>query len=348
MSGQYILGDTVDKFERSFAKYCGTKYCIGTNNGTMALAIALLVVGVNAGDKVFVPTNSFIATANAVRMIGAIPIFCDVDPSTWVISLQSIQDTIKQFGYPKAIIPVHLFGIMANMTVIMNWALQHNVLVIEDACQAHGSFWNGKPAGSIGDAGCFSFYPTKSLGAYGEAGAIVTNSKEIYKQAISLRNNGALSNNGMEKYIHPLFGYNARISQIQAAILSVKLRYLDKWIYTKKKIVDLYKSMILTPKIKMQDHYIENNTISYHIFAIYSGDRSALMKNLFQHGIQCSIHYPVPIHQQECYRGWPSTEQRLSYAEQLAQGILSLPLYPEMRIDQVVHVAQCINKFYGV
>lgn len=343
-TGEYVLGETTDRFERSFAEYCGVKYCIGTNNGTMALVIALLASGVKAGDKVLVPANSFISTANAVRIINAIPVFCDVNKDTWTIDISNIIDAVQKHGSIKAIIPVHLYGIMADMKFIIRWAKENNVIVIEDACQAHGSLYEGEHAGTLGEVGCFSFYPTKNLGAYGEAGGIVTNNREIYKIALSLRNNGFLSPHGMQKYIHPIFGYNARISQIQAAILSVKLKYLRDWLSSKDDIVKIYKENIFV-SVQHQSSFTENNKIGRHIFTICINDRPSLMEYLSNNGIQTAIHYPIPIHKQGCYEEYNT--EKIENVEYLSDHILSLPLYPEMKTDEVIYVCQAINKFYG-
>nr|NIS76323.1 aminotransferase class I/II-fold pyridoxal phosphate-dependent enzyme [Deltaproteobacteria bacterium] len=287
-------GPFVAKFEDDFAGFCGTGYAAGVGSGTEALWLALLALGIGPGDEVITVPNTFIATAEAISFCGAVPVFVDIDEETHNIDPGLIEAAITP--RTKAIIPVHLFGQCADMDSIMGIAKKYGLYVVEDAAQAHGAEYKGKRAGSIGDAGCFSFYPGKNLGGYGEAGAIITNNPEIDEKIRMLRDHGQA-----KKYDHALIGWNSRMDGFQGAVLGVKLKYLNEWNEARRQNAKLYDEFlsgidgIITPK------EAEYNKHVYHLYAIRAKGRDALMKSLAEKEIFCGIHYPVPVHLQKAY-----------------------------------------------
>ena len=284
----FIRGKKLEQFELDFAAYCGAKYCIGVGNGLDALQMLLRAYNIGPGDEVLVPSNTFIATVLAISYVGATPIFVEPDKDTLLIDPEKIEEKINE--HTRAIMVVHLYGRLADMEKINAIATKYNLKVIEDAAQAHGAEWNGKKVGNWGDAAAFSFYPGKNLGAFGDAGAIVTNDEEIAQKV------RALGNYGSEvKYKHDYKGVNSRLDEIQAAVLSVKLKYLDVWTKERQRIAQMYYRGISNSKLKLPV-YTEQNV--YHIFPVLSADRDALQAYLLEKGIQTLIHYPTPIHLQ--------------------------------------------------
>jgi dTDP-4-amino-4,6-dideoxygalactose transaminase len=315
-------GPFVEEFENEWAAYCGVKHAVGVGSGTDALWLALVALGVGPGDEVITVPNTFIATAEAISFAGATPVFVDIDEAYYTINPELIEPAITT--RTKAIIPVHLFGQMANMDPIMEIACKHGLYVIEDACQAHGATFRGRKSGSIGDAAAFSFYPGKNLGAYGEAGAVTTNGNELAAKIRMLRDHGQ-----SRKYYHDLIGWNARMDGIQGAVLSVKLKHLDTWNDKRRLLAEEYQRLlagcdgILLPREMPGCKHI------YHIYALRVHDRNRLMQHLKSHGISTGIHYPVLIHQNKAYLDKLLTN-RVDLAEKFSKELLSLPMYPEL------------------
>ena len=329
-------GPLVERFEKAFATFCQSQYAIGVGSGTEALWLTLLALGVGQGDEVVTVPNTFIATAEAISVCGATPVFVDIDEDTYTMNPALLQAAITP--RTKAIIPVHLFGQMADMDPIMQIANAHGLFVVEDACQAHGAEYKGKLAGSIGHAGCFSFYPGKNLGAYGEAGAVVTNDPVLNSNIRMLRDHGQ-----RKKYYHALIGWNARMDGYQAAVLTVKLRHLRSWNHARRHIAQLYHHrladvpQVILPKPARYAKHV------YHIYPIRVPERDCFIRALLETHIHCGIHYPLPVHLQECYRFLALTRGTFPVSEAVAEELVSLPMYPELTVDQVDYVADAIT-----
>lgn len=329
-------GPFVEEFEKNFAKLCQVKHCVGVGSGTEALWLALLGLGVGPGDEVITVPNTFIATAEAIIFCGATPIFVDIDEQTYTMDPQKLEDYLKTRNTkhgtrnrPKAVIPVHIFGQMADMDPIMEIARANGLFVIEDACQAHGAKYKGRRAGSIGDAGCFSFYPGKNLGAYGEAGAIATDNSRLAEKMTIFRDHGQ-----SKKYYHNIIGWNARMDGIQGAVLNVKLKHLPAWNEARRKNAERYNKLLsdidgLT--IPVEAEYAKH---VYHVYAILLQDRDNIIVKLAQEDIYCGIHYPVPVHIQEAYREFDITNGGCPIAERIAGEYISLPMFPELTSEQ--------------
>ena len=341
----------VEKFEKEFADFCQCKYAIGVGSGTEALWLSLLALGIGPGDEVITAPNTFIATAEAISFCGATPAFVDIDEQTYNMDPNKLEAYLKSsltphashlMPQPKAVIPVHLFGQMADMDPIMEIAKKYGLLVIEDACQAHGAEYKGRRAGSIGDAGCFSFYPGKNLGAYGEAGAIVTNNAELDKIVRMLRDHGQA-----KKYYHTMVGWNARMDGLQGAILSVKLRHLEEWNESRRKNAQLYDEMLADLNGVILPQEADYAKHVYHIYAIRVQNRDALMNALAEKGIHCGIHYPVPVHKQEAYHSLGLQKGSFPIAEKCTKELVSLPMFPELYKDQIKYAVDEI-KFLAV
>ena len=325
-------GPFVARFEEEFARFCGCRHAIGVGNGTDALWLSLLMLGIGAGDEVITVPDTFIATAEAISLCGAKPVFVDVDADTYNMDPDQIEAAITPDT--KAIIPVHLFGQMADMDPIMEIAKRHGIFVIEDACQAHGSEYKGKRAGSIGDTGCFSFYPGKNLGAYGEAGAIVTNNSDLAESMRIFRDHGQA-----KKYYHGMIGWNARMDGIQGAILSVKLRHLDKWTEARRENASLYNRLLATSDKIIVPKEADYTRHVYHIYAIRTQNRDNLIASLAEKDIHCGIHYPVPVHLQDAYGFLGLGKGSFPVAEKCAEEFVSLPMFPELTREQIEYVA---------
>lgn len=331
-------GPFVSAFEEQFAAFCQCKHSIGVGSGTEALWLALAALDVGPGDEVITVPNSFIATAEAISFCGATPVFVDVDSESQTLNPALLEGAITE--RTKAIIPVHLFGQMADMGPIMEIARRHNLFVVEDACQAHGAQYNGKPAGSIGDLGCFSFYPGKNLGAYGEAGGVVTNSDELNDRIKMVRDHGQ-----SKKYHHTMVGWNGRMDGIQGAILSVKLKYLPSWNDARRKNAQVYSRRLSSMDGVTPPREMDYACHIYHVYAVKAKNRDSLMEALNGEGIGCGIHYPVPIHLQNAYRGMGLGKGSFPVAEKCAEEIISLPMFPELTEEQIHFVADKIGKF---
>jgi dTDP-4-amino-4,6-dideoxygalactose transaminase len=325
-AGRYILGAEVEAFENEFAAYCGVGHGVGVGSGTEALHIALAAAGVGAGDEVITVAHTAVATAAAIRMCGATPVFVDIDPNTYTIDPARIEVTKKT----KAIVPVHLYGHPADMDAIMAIASKHELLVVEDCAQAHGARDRGRRVGSIGDIAAFSFYPTKNLGAIGDGGAIVTNSKELAERARLLREYG-----WAERYVSSIEGWNSRLDEIQAAILRVKLRTLDADNQRRREIAARYERALEGPRTRKDAEPV------YHLYVIASERRDALQQHLRERGIGALVHYPVPVHRQPAYLSHVS----LPVTENAAKTVLSLPMYPELTDGEQTATIDAVRVF---
>lgn len=330
-------GQFVEEFEKNFAKFCGAKYCVGLNNGTNALHLAMLTLGMKRGDEVIVPANTFIATAWGVSYVGATPVFVDCDDKTWEISPTEIEKRIT--AQTKAIIGVHLYGQPFDVDAVRKISQKHGLFLVEDCAQAHGARYRGRKVGTLGDIACWSFYPGKNLGAYGEAGAITTNKQKIAQQIAKLKNHGSLT-----KYFHEIIGFNMRMEGIQGAILNLKLKYLNSWNRRRRQIAKMYQTKIKNKKIICQFHPAEVESV-YHLFVVVTSERDKLKKYLLDHQIGCGLHYPVPCHLQKAYRFLHYKKGDCPNSEYLAAHCLSLPMFPELRDDEVERVIKVINRY---
>jgi dTDP-4-amino-4,6-dideoxygalactose transaminase len=329
--GWFILGEQVSAFESEFAAYCGAAFAVGVGNGTDALQLALMACAVGPGDEVITSPLSAAFTALAISATGAIPKFVDIQLSTYNIDPQRLEEAIGP--RTKAIMPVHLYGQPADMDPILDIARKHNLSVIEDAAQAHGALYKGSRVGTLGRVGCFSFYPSKNLGAFGDGGMVVTNAPEIAERLRMLRNGGQKT-----RYDHRLLGVNSRLDELQAAILRVKLHYLEKWNGRRQHIATLYTALLGDSEVNPPAQ-MPGATHVYHLYVIRCGKRDALQKHLAERGVQTAVHYPTPIHLQGAY-GWLSLDAgSFPVAERCATEVLSLPIYPELTDTRVRQVA---------
>lgn len=335
--GWFVLGQEVQNFEREFAEYLGARHAIGVGSGTEALHLALLAIGVGPGDEVITVANTCVPTASAISLAGAKPALVDVDPASFNLDPTRLEAAITP--KTRAIIPVHLYGQAADMDPILEIARRHNIAVIEDAAQGHGATYRGKKLGTIGHIGCFSFYPSKNLGAYGDGGAIVTNDDQLAERARMLRNYGE-----HRRYFHKIKGSNSRLDEIQAAILRVKLRHLDAWNRRRRQIAELYNREITNPLIKKPTE-MSYGTHNYHLYVIRCERRDELQQHLADRGVKTLIHYPIPIHLQEAYSDLNYRKGDYPVAEKCAEEVLSLPIFPELSDQEAHYVASCVNSF---
>ena len=336
-SSWYIGGKEDQAFEKAFAEYCETKYCVGVGNGLDALMIALKALGIGEGDEVIVPSNTYIATALAVTYVGAVPVFVEPDIRTFNINPDLIEGKITD--KTRAIMPVHLYGQACDMDPIMTIAKKYSLRVIEDCAQAHGATYKGRKVGTFGDAAGFSFYPGKNLGALGDAGAVVTNNEELAKVVRAIGNYGS-----DYKYHHIYKGNNSRLDELQAAFLSVKLPLLEKMNIDRRRVADRYLKEIINNKIVLP-YVPEYTTPVWHIFGIRCLERIRLEEWLDQCGIGTNKHYPIPIHLQECYKGLGYQEGDFPVAEEISRTELSLPMYYGMTEEEIDYVIDAINRF---
>jgi dTDP-4-amino-4,6-dideoxygalactose transaminase len=331
-------GPFVAEFEKSFAPYCQADQAVGVGNGTDALWVALIGLGIKPGDEVITAVNTFIATAEAISYCGAKPVFVDVETDTFNLDPAQIEAAITP--KTKAIIPVHLYGQMANMQPILDIAKKHGLFVIEDASQAHGAEYNGKRAGSLGDAGCFSFYPGKNLGAYGEAGAVVSNNAKAVEIMRMFRDHGQ-----KQKYYHGMVGWNARMDGFQGAVLSVKLKHLPAWTEARRAHAKKYNELLANVSgvtLAKEQNWAKH---VYHIYPIFVEKRDELMKYLGEKGIATGIHYPIPLHLQEAYQELGYKAGQFPIAEHLAARQVSLPMFAELNDEQIEYVVSEIKQF---
>ncbi|HEV8140312.1 MAG TPA: DegT/DnrJ/EryC1/StrS family aminotransferase [Pyrinomonadaceae bacterium] len=331
----FILGPEVRAFEAAFAEFVDARACIAVNNGTAALQLALMAAGIGASDEVIVPSFTFFATAEAVSVLGATPVFVDVDPVSYTVTAAAIERAITP--RTRALIPVHLYGQAADLDPILELAKKHNLHVIEDAAQAHGAKYKGKRVGALGSAGCFSFYPSKNLGAYGEAGAVVTNDEELAKRLRLLRDHGSTS-----KYAHAIVGYNFRMEEIQAAVLNVKLGHLNDWNDARRARAARYNTSLSNCGLVLPQEMDYARHV-YHVYAVQSQNRDELQKRLTAAGVQTGVHYPIPIHLQPAYASLGYKREELPVTENLAERVLSLPMFPELSDEQIDRVADVLT-----
>lgn len=334
---RFIGGEPVLRIEKEFSDYCNKKFGIGVSSGTSALYVTLKVIGIKPGDEVITVPNTFIATAEVVTQLGAQVKFVDVREDTALIDIGKIEDAITD--KTKAIIPVHLYGQVSDMKPIIEIAERYDLNVIEDCAQAHGAEQNGKKA-PLGDVGCFSFYPGKNLGAYGDAGMIVTNDEEIAEKAAMYIDHGRAKG---DKYIHSFVGSNYRLDSIQAAILSVKLKYLDEWIEQRRKNAKLYNELLA--QIVSVPYEMEINKHVYHLYVIKTSKRDKLKDHLKKQNIDVEIHYPIPLHIQPAYKHFGLGLGTFPITEKLSKSVLSLPMYPELNIDRIKYITENIKSF---
>ena len=330
----FILGESVELLEEEFAAYCEAQCAIGVDSGTSALELSLRAYDVGPGDEVITAANSFLATALAISYVGATPVLVDIDPQTYTMDPHLAEAAITP--RTRAIIPVHLYGHPADMDPIVSIARRHGLVVIEDACQAHGARYKGRPVGSLGDAAAFSFYPAKNLGAYGDGGMVVTNDESVAGLVRTLRNYGQ-----REKYQHTVLGYNRRLDTLQAAVLRVKLKHLDAWNTARRRFARLYDNLLATSSVQLPlaADYAES---VYHLYVIRNEDRDRLRTYLQGKGIATGIHYPVPIHLQPAYRDLGYEPNSFPITEGYARQIMSLPMYAELTPELIAYVAQAI------
>jgi dTDP-4-amino-4,6-dideoxygalactose transaminase len=336
-NAQYILGPAVTAFETEFAAYCATSHGIGVNNGTNAIQLALLAAGVRPGDEVITVPHTFIATVAAIRYIGAVPVFVDIEPITMTIDTAKIEAAVTP--RTKAILPVHLYGQAAEMATILEIAQRHGLKVIEDCAQAHGATYRGRRVGSIGDYGCFSFYPSKNLGAYGEGGMVTTNDDSGARTLRLLRDWGAETKNH-----HVIKGYNMRLEGLQGAVLGVKLRYLETWTEQRRNRAEYYREALKDTDVLLPAERPENRHV-YHLFPIRSEKREELQAHLLALGVQTGVHYPVPVHLQPAHADLNYHRGDFPVAERVAETELSIPLFPELTREQQNQVATAIQTF---
>lgn len=334
-SGWYILGKEGEAFEEEFAKYTGTSYCVGVANGTEAIALALRAMNIGKGDEVITTCMTAFPTITGIIQAEAIPVVADINLCDGLIDYRKIEAKITP--RTKAIIPVHLYGQCCNMEEILKIAGRHGLKVMEDCAQATGATYKGHPAGSLGNAASFSFYPTKNLGAYGDAGAITTSDKAIYERLLALRNYGQT-----KRYYHDLEGINSRLDEVQAAILRVKLQYLDKWNLRRRAIADLYRKGLKGVACLTEHDY---GQVNYHLFVVKTPRRDALSAWLEKEGIKTLIHYPVPINEQKAFPG--QKDEIMTCTREFAASILSLPMYPELTDREVENIIEKINLFFS-
>jgi dTDP-4-amino-4,6-dideoxygalactose transaminase len=333
-SGHYINGKRLMSFEDNFSKYIGTNYAVGVNSGSDAIMLALKSVGIGKGDEVITSSHTFISTVDAIVRVGARPVFVDVCADTNCIDPGLIQEKISK--KTRAILPIHLYGHPAEMKSITELATENGLILIEDACQAIGAEYDGKKVGSFGDAGCFSFYPTKNIGCYGDGGIIVTDQKPIYKKLMELRNYGEF-----RKYYYNIHGYNSRLDEIQAAILNIKLKYLDIFNDKRRKNAEIYKNLLGNSNLMLP---IEKNHSKhvYYLFVIRCADRDRWQRILFKEGIQTQVYYPIPVHKQKPYLKMGYLAE-LPVTEQLCKENLALPMHPWLSEEDIIKVVEAIE-----
>lgn len=342
-SGSFILGENVLKLEEEFAKFCGCKFAVGVASGTDALELSLRALGINTEDEVITTPFTFIATVEAICQVGAKPVFADIEPGSFVINPELVRKKITQ--KTKAIIPVHIYGHPCDMDKILKIAKEYNLKIIEDCAQAIGSEYKAKKVGTFGELGCFSFFPSKNLGAYGDGGMVITDKEDLAKTLKMLRIHGSSS-----KYHHLVEGRNSRLDELQAAILRVKLKYLDNWNNTRRKNAYLYQQYLskynLNGRITLPQERV-NNRSTYHLYVIRTKRRDDLRDFLGARDIQTAVHYPIPLHLQEVYKDLGYKVEDFPQTELSSHEVLSLPMYPELTEKQISYIAECINKFFG-
>lgn len=337
----FIMGPDVREFEARFAEYCNASFAVGVASGTAALELTLRAYGIGAGDEVITSAHTFIATAEAISAVGARPVFVEIDPHTYNLAPEAVAAALTPAT--RALLPVHIYGQPADMDRLLDLAQSHNLIVIEDAAQAHGATWRGQRVGTLGHAACFSFYPGKNLGAYGDAGAVTTNDGRIAEMVSLLRNHGRHS-----KYLHDIKGFGERIDTLQAAILSVKLQRLEAWTVARRRLAARYTELLadLEGEIVLPHVHPAADPV-WHLYVIRTQQRDALLSHLNQNGVGAGVHYPTPLHLQPAYADLGYQRGALPITEEVAGTCLSLPIYPEMTDAQQEYVVATIRTFFG-
>ena len=336
--GWFVLGPEVEAFEKTFVSYLNTSYCVGCASGTEAIALALMACEVGPGDEIITVAHTAVPTVSAISMVGAHPVFVDIHPNTCLMNVAEVRAAITSRS--RAILPVHLYGQCVDMDPLVEVARRHRIPIVEDAAQAHGAVYKGRKAGTMGLMGCFSFYPSKNLGCYGDGGAVVTSDKALYEKLKMLRNYGQ-----RQRYYHEIKGINSRLDELQAAILNVKLHYLDSWNERRRCIAQMYNNglqglPVVTPT------EVEGRYHVYHLYVVQTEQRAALQEFLGDQGVQTLIHYPVPVHRQAAYTELGYAQGSLPVTERVAERILSLPMYPHLRDDEVTTVINGVRRFF--
>jgi dTDP-4-amino-4,6-dideoxygalactose transaminase len=339
-NASFILGEEVEAFEKQFAALCETKHCVALNSGTSALHLGLLALGVQHGDEVITTTNTFLATAEAISYCGARPVFVDIDPATANLDPKLIERAITRAT--KAIVPVHLYGRVADMDPILEIASRHHLGVLEDACQAHGARYRGRRAGSLGHAAAFSFYPTKNLGAYGEGGALTTNDDRIAQFARAARTHGQTG-----RYEHEFVGYNYRMEGFQGAVLQVKLKHFAEASARREELARAYRRLLAGAHLNLP-YDDPRDECAYHLFVVYVDRRDEVRSQLADRGIETAVHYPRPIHLQPAYADCGVPQGTLPHSERACNRVISLPFYPGLHAEQVEYIANTLREIVGV
>jgi dTDP-3-amino-3,4,6-trideoxy-alpha-D-glucose transaminase len=334
----FTLGPELESFEAAFAEFCGTGFAAGVSSGTAALEIALRALGIGPGDEVIVPTYSFIATAEAVSTVGATPVIVDVDPETALITAEIVEAALTE--RTRCVIPVHLFGRPVEMVPLLALCRARGIAVVEDACQAHGALYKGRPVGSFGDAGCFSFYPTKNLGGWGDGGALVTNDPDLDRKVRLLRSHGEAV-----RHNHELATGTHRLDTLQAAILEVKLRYLPGWNQRRREAAEALRAGLDQTAVVPPAPAAADSDHVYHLFVVRSGERDALRDHLDARGVASAVHYPTPIHLQPAYADHKQRPGSLPVAERLAGENCSLPIFPAITDEQIAEIVAAVQSF---
>jgi dTDP-4-amino-4,6-dideoxygalactose transaminase len=341
-SQRFILGGEVDALEREIAAYCGTRHAIGCASGSDALILALRAFDIGPGDEVLTTPYTFFATAGAIHHVGAVPVFADIEPDTLNIDVEQAARILAARPRIRALMPVHLYGASADMDPLLALAKEHSIPLIEDAAQAIGAEYKGRRAGSMGAAGCFSFFPSKNLGGYGDGGMLTTNDDETAARLKSLRMHGS-----RVKYFHETVGYNSRLDALQAAVLRVKLKYLDNWTEGRRQNANLYRAALAGSPVALPRPAAYQTRHIYNQFVIRGENRDALQRHLAECGIGTEVYYPLPLHLQQCFAHLGGKAGDFPVSEQAAKETLALPVYPELMPDDIDYVAGNIQSFYA-
>jgi dTDP-4-amino-4,6-dideoxygalactose transaminase len=334
----FCLGPDVAQFEADFARYCGAEHCIAFNSGTSALHVAMRLLNIGPGDEVITTPFTFVATSWAICYVGARPVFVDIDGATFGMDPKKVKRAITP--RTKAIVPVHLYGHPCDLNSLLEICQEHNLPLVEDAAQAHGAKYRGRVVGTFGAVSCFSFYPGKNLGAYGEGGALVTNDGAMAKRARSLREHGSTV-----RYYHDEIGYNYRMEGIQGAVLGVKLKHLANWTIARRHVAQRYHELLAGTPLKLPRESSETESV-YHLYVVRHPRRDELKQHLDANGVGCGLHYPLPLHLQKCFASLNHAAGDFPVAEQAARECLSLPIYPELTDAQIERVAQVVTEFF--
>jgi len=335
----FCLGPDVAQFEKDFAQFCGAEQCVGFNSGTSALHVAMLLLELQPGDEVITTPFTFVATCWAISYVGAKPVFVDIEDTTFNLDAKQVERAITP--RTRAIMPVHLYGHPADLDPLLDLCRKHRLTLVEDAAQAHGAQYRGRTVGTFGAMSCFSFYPGKNLGAYGEGGALVTNNSAFAARARSLRDHGS-----SRRYYHDEIGYNYRMEGIQGAVLGVKLKHLDAWTRARRRVAHRYHELLAGTPLQLPRE-AEYARSAWHLYVLRHARRDDLKKHLETKGIGCAMHYPVPLHMQKCYEQLGYKQGDLPVAEKAARECLSLPIYPELSEAQMERVANEIKAFFA-